>query len=412
MHTIDQYDIAILGGGLAGLSLAAELCAPCFAHLKIVVIEPRAEYRRDKTWSYWRQSSVDGAPFDYREIESATWPAWRVAEATKNVTINTNKNTNKADNFVYASINGDAFYQAALAKINACSHVSLLQNELVDSLRAEAGKVVVALKSAKNIIINQFIFDSRPVNQSAIHLQKSHLSQHFLGLEIKADSAIFNRDCVELMQFQTADHGIHFMYVLPYSTSHALIESTWICQHHHHADYTQELNEYLTKTWPKTHFEINYTESGSLPLLTENSRKNSIEYWLGGVQVIPIGSLAGTARAATGYAFLETLSDNKRLALAVKNHKPLFNQLIPQISKAIPAFRRNKIDAWMDAQFLSFLSQHAALGPSYFVQMFSNCQPASLIRFLTGQANLQDRLRVIWAMPSLPMIKHLFGLKV
>ena len=387
-QSIKQANIAILGGGLAGLALAAELSAPEFAHLSIIVIEPRDAYIRDKTWSYWRQNV-----HDYSAHETAIWPAWRVQDASNSVQIN----SEKAENFVYASIASDAFYKAALAKIAACSHIELLQNERVQSIRSESGRAIVTLKSAGNIVVNQFIFDARPLEKST----KAHLYQHFLGLEVMADASVFDTNCVDLMDFQTSHHGIHFMYVLPYSAAHALIESTWICTHNDHTNhlgrenrtgYAQELNDYLLKRWPNAQFNITYTESASLPLVAHKARKE----WLGQTQLIPIGSAAGTARAATGYAFLETLQDAKRLANLIKTGEPL------------TTFKRNKIDACMDALFLSFLQKNAALGPNMFVQLFSNCAPASLIRFLTGQANWRDRLRVICAMPARPMLQHLF----
>ena len=393
-QSIKQANIAILGGGLAGLALAAELSAPEFAHLSIIVIEPRDAYIRDKTWSYWRPCQQDDVPHDFSEHESASWPAWRVQDASNSVTIE----SALAENYVYVSITSDAFYEAALAKIGACSHIELLQNERVQSIRTESGRAIVTLKSAKNMVVNQFIFDARPLEKSS----KSHLYRHFLGLEVVADTDVFDTNCVDLMDFQASHHGVHFMYVLPYSATRALIESTWICayiDHSNHLDlanrvgYAQELNDYLLKRWPNAQFKITYTESASLPLIAHKARKQ----WLGKTQLIPIGSLAGTARAATGYAFLETLQDAKRLANLIKANEPL------------TSFKRNTIDACMDALFLSFLQKNAALGPNMFVQLFSNCAPASLIRFLTGQANWRDRLRVILAMPAAPMLKHLLG---
>ena len=387
-QSIKQANIAILGGGLAGLALAAELSAPEFAHLSIIVIEPRDAYIRDKTWSYWRQNE-----HDFSAHETAIWPAWRVQNASNSVQIN----SEKAENYVYASIASDAFYKAALAKIAACSHIELLQNERVQSIRTESGRAIVTLKSAGNIVVNQFIFDARPPEKSS----KPHLYQHFLGLEVIADAGVFDTNCIDLMDFQASHHGVHFMYVLPYSATRALIESTWICTHVNHANhldlanrvgYAQELNDYLLKRWPSAQFNITYTESASLPLIAHKARKE----WLGQTQLIPIGSVAGTARAATGYAFLETLQDAKRLANLIKANEPL------------TTFKRNNIDACMDALFLSFLQKNAALGPNMFVQLFSNCAPASLIRFLTGQANWRDRLRVIRAMPAGPMLRHLF----
>jgi lycopene beta-cyclase len=183
--------------------------------------------------------------------------------------------------------------------------------------------------------------------------------------------------------------------VLPYSATRALVETTWICSHSDHADYTQELNAYLAKSWPNTQFSLAYTETGCLPLVQHKTTKQ----WLGQTQLIAIGTPAGTARAATGYAFLETLQDAKRIAHLIQTNEP------------ITTFRRSKIDAWMDALFLSFLQKNAVLAPKTFVRLFSKCAPASLIRFLTGQANWRDRLAVIRAMPAAPMLKHLFSFK-
>ena len=121
-QAIKQANIAILGGGLAGLALAAELSVSEFSNLSIIVIEPRDEYLRDKTWSYWRQT-----PHSFSDFESATWPAWRVQDATNSATVD----SSKAENYVYASIASDAYYRAALAKINACSHIEMLQGERV-----------------------------------------------------------------------------------------------------------------------------------------------------------------------------------------------------------------------------------------------------------------------------------------
>ena len=391
-QTIKQANIAILGGGLAGLALAAELSAPEFSHLSIIVIEPRDAYSRDKTWSYWRPSQQDGIPHEFSDCEAANWSAWRVQDANNRVTIE----SATAEHYVYASIASDAFYKAALAKIGACSHIELLQGERVQSIRSESGRAIVTLKSAGNIVVSQFIFDARPPEKSS----KPHLYQHFLGLEVVAATAVFDTNCVDLMDFQASHHGIHFMYVLPYSATRALIESTWICTHLDHANhldldnragYAQELNDYLLKRWPSAQFNISYTESASLPLIAHKARKQ----WLGQTQLIPIGTPAGTARAATGYAFLETLQDAKRLATLIKTNQPL------------TTFKRNKIDACMDALFLSFLQKNAAQGPSMFVQLFNSCAPASLIRFLTGQANWRDRLAVILAMPAGPMLRHL-----
>ena len=50
-----EFDYIIIGGGCAGLSLAYEL--ETNNNLKdktLAIIESRKEYKRDKTWSFWK----------------------------------------------------------------------------------------------------------------------------------------------------------------------------------------------------------------------------------------------------------------------------------------------------------------------------------------------------------------------
>jgi len=54
-----QFDVAILGGGMSGLALACHLDERNAQGDKCVrngvVLEPRTDYQRDKTWCYWQQ---------------------------------------------------------------------------------------------------------------------------------------------------------------------------------------------------------------------------------------------------------------------------------------------------------------------------------------------------------------------
>ena len=50
-----EFDYIIIGGGCAGLSLAYELeINDKLKDKTLAIIETREEYKRDKTWSFWR----------------------------------------------------------------------------------------------------------------------------------------------------------------------------------------------------------------------------------------------------------------------------------------------------------------------------------------------------------------------
>ena len=65
-----DVDIAILGGGCAGLSVAVRLAA---RGRSLHVIEPRETYFEDRAWSFWRTAHD---PFE--DCVRRSWAAWDV----------------------------------------------------------------------------------------------------------------------------------------------------------------------------------------------------------------------------------------------------------------------------------------------------------------------------------------------
>ena len=75
-----QFDVAILGGGMSGLALACHLdernAQGNQRIRKAVVLEPRTDYQRDKTWCYWQQ-----LPGLFDQAITHTWSRWEVRSA-------------------------------------------------------------------------------------------------------------------------------------------------------------------------------------------------------------------------------------------------------------------------------------------------------------------------------------------
>ena len=98
------WDIVIVGGGLGGLSLAAELAAPEFASLSVLVLEKRSQYVRDRTWSYWADT-----PHRYSYLERHQWHQW-------NVSLGETMHSQSSKRTSYASLDADAFYKRKARK--------------------------------------------------------------------------------------------------------------------------------------------------------------------------------------------------------------------------------------------------------------------------------------------------------
>ena len=80
-----EFDFVIVGGGCAGLSLAYELeINDRLKNKTLAIIESRKEYKRDKTWSFWKV-------FDHN-FDDCVIKSWN------NFSINTSENSNKLTN--------------------------------------------------------------------------------------------------------------------------------------------------------------------------------------------------------------------------------------------------------------------------------------------------------------------------
>ena len=112
-----EFDYIIIGGGCAGLSLAYELeINEKLKEKTLAIIETREEYKRDKTWSFWKV-------FDHN-FEDCVIKSWN------NFTINTAENSNELTNkeFPYQSIDSGKFYKKINSKLSANSNISFFRN--------------------------------------------------------------------------------------------------------------------------------------------------------------------------------------------------------------------------------------------------------------------------------------------
>ena len=191
-----EFDYVILGGGCAGLSLAYELDIHQKLNDKtLAIVEPRTEYKRDKTWSFWKVS-----PHNFDDCVKKSWKEFSIKTPSDSKII-------KCDNFPYQSIDSGLFYE----NIND----SLAKNKNIKFF-----KDVKELKTD-----NAFVFNSVPSLQD----KKSNLWQHFHGIEIETDKDFFNDNIVDLMDFDCDQrNSVHFFYVLPFSKNKAMIETTWL----------------------------------------------------------------------------------------------------------------------------------------------------------------------------------------
>jgi lycopene beta-cyclase len=352
-----EFNYIIIGGGCAGLSLAYELEVHNKLNSKtLAIIEPRLEYKKDKTWSFWK---VSGHNFD--DCVKKNW---------KNFSINITNKTNylKCDKYPYQSIDSGLFYK----KIN---------NKLKEN------KNICFFKDIKEISLeNSFIFNSVP----SLKMDRGNLWQPFYGVEIEAKNNFFDDTIMNLMDFDCDQReSVHFFYTLPYSKRKALVETTWLSELNGSSqkDYESQIKNYIENHLNLKDYKIAYKEEGAIPLFhpLNNNDKNKIN----------IGTAGGMTRLSTGYTFLN-----------IQEHSKYIRKNIENISKA-KIFEINKKYQFLDRIFLRVLKKSPEKMPNIFFKMF-NGSAKTVIKFLSNKSNFLEDLLIIIRMPKWTFIKALF----
>ena len=173
-----EFDYVIIGGGCAGLSLAYELeINHKLKNKSLAIIEKRKEYKRDKTWSFWKVIN--------HNFEDCVIKSWN------NFSINTTQDSHELNsiNFPYQSINSGKFYEKINLKLSSNPNVSFF-------------KGLSEINSTNSIIFNS-IFKG--------DLNKSKYWQHFQGIEIETSKNIFDDEILNLMDFNCDQRNdVHF----------------------------------------------------------------------------------------------------------------------------------------------------------------------------------------------------------
>ena len=112
-----EFDYIIIGGGCAGLSLAYELeINSKLENKNLAIIEPRNEYKRDKTWSFWKVFS-----HNYEDCVRKSW---------NNFTINSPNETKyiECEETPYQTIDSGLFYNKILSKLRLNKNIFFFKN--------------------------------------------------------------------------------------------------------------------------------------------------------------------------------------------------------------------------------------------------------------------------------------------
>ena len=348
----------ILGDGIAAMMLASR--SDELPEHEMSIVSPKgAPMSKDHMLGFWNMNGLEMAV----ESSRASWSKWAIIT-------NTGKSVMHSDKHAYHIMHKANYIQNCRDKAT------------------QEGVEFIEEKSMTTTESSQ-TFDSRPPRAS-----KNAMLQHFLGQEVEVDKPVFDSSTVILMDFRVdQSEGMHFIYLLPYSPTQALVESTLFSTTVLDREYyVNTINDYLADHYGASVHNIIHEEQGVIPMGTLSPHDENIP---------GLGANAGAIRPASGYTFVFIHQQIQRAIESSKQGKPL-------------RFKRphKAIDVWMDAVLLTVLRNWPQQGPKLIGRMASSLSGDEFVRFMSGQANWRLRLKVIMAMPKLPFIKgvskHIF----
>ena len=373
----NTFDLIILGGGCAGLSLASRLASSASHGLKTLVVESRARYTNDRTWCFWRTDSLATAhPTKHQ------WRHMRLTSDDRTVLVDCGSTP-------YQMLSAENFYNSALSTISAAKNTSLKPNAAV---RRNPTKIdgLWEVETNAGVFSGRVVVDTRPQQLPA--RGGALLWQSFYGKEIECDEPVFDPSCMDLMNFLPSGHTrIPFVYVLPTSPTRALVELTVFgVDPLQPEDLDFKLDAAIAQRTGKASFRVLRSEHGILPMGLRASPITSDHTY------VRAGVMAGGARPSTGFAFQRI----QRWADACA--KSILEDMLPLRHAPDPIVLQ-----MMDDLFLKVLRVNPDRAGDIFCSLFDNVDTSRVIRFLNGEGSWFDHAAVISALPFSPFMKLL-----
>lgn len=370
-----KYDYIIAGSGCAGLSLLYRLLkTPLLQDKSILVIDQDHKKSNDRTWCFWEKS-----PGLFESIVHAKWNKLEFLSTEFKKELN-------LESYTYKMIQGIDFYDFVINYAKKFKNVSFVQ-ETINSIDNIDKKAV--LKTTKNRYTANYIFNSTNLFNPKINEQNS-LLQHFKGWIIKTEKPVFNPEIGRLMDFRVSqENGATFMYVLPTSTTEALVEYTLFSPRVLDKEvYTLELKKYIKEELAIDNYTLIHEEFGVIPMSLAKFEQNPK------LNVINIGTSGGYTKASSGYTF----------QFIQKNIIEIINNLVEGNNIIHPTSFKNKYYQWTDRTLLDVLLSNKLTGKDVFTQMFQKVPVERILAFLGNESSFLEDLLIFKSFPVKPFL--------
>ena len=182
----------VIGDGCSAMMLASR--ADELEGHNITLIRPDgAPPAKDHMLGFWNTPGLKFAS----KVARASWSNWSIITDSGEYKMSSKR-------YAYHAMHKEKFLESC--------HVKADMNDVK----------IISEDEAAQKRLPKLTFDSRPPRAS-----RNAMLQHFLGQEVIVDKPVFDDSTAILMDFRVdQSHGMHFIYLLPFSPTQALVEST------------------------------------------------------------------------------------------------------------------------------------------------------------------------------------------
>jgi lycopene beta-cyclase len=273
-------------------------------------------------------------------------------------------------------IQGIDFYQYVTDFAKGFDNVEWVASKIltIDSINANSVRVNWEGGTANAA----YVFSS--INGERI---QSKLWQHFKGIVVEFDNAVFDDTVARLMDFNVPQmEATAFMYLLPLTDKKALVEYTLFSPTIlASAEYDHVLDAYMEEHYKGVAYQIQHSEIGAIPMTSKKLTSND-----GGV--VSIGTMGDAVKASTGYAFQFIQKQTQQIVSQLK-----FNQALN------PAVHHTR-HQFYDAVLLYILEHQKMAGDEIFARIFKKNTAATVFKFLSNTSTLLDDIKIMTSLPT------------
>ncbi len=366
----------ILGAGCAGLALAAAL-VDAGVRDEIVLVERRTSFENDRTWCFW-----DTGDIPWAQLATRRWNAWNVRTAGRT-------HVRRAGRIPYAHLPADVYAEALLARLARAPNVTVQTGVAVHGVESRGG--IVRVQTGAGELRASRAYDALggggPLAGAAAPAPA--LRQRFLGREVRTEQPVFDPMVATLMDFRVGqEDGVHFVYVLPFTAHSALVEDTHIGSVAT-APGTRRatIARYLETAYGTTEFVVEREERGSLPMSTRAHLAEPLP------RVWSAGTAAGAVRPSSGYAFAR-----------IQRHAVALARAAADGAARAPSPPGGRRGLELDRIFLAALAQRPGAFPALFANLVDRVPADAFARFMSDASSPADELRIVAAIPTLPLL--------